>query len=328
MTVEELEREVMALSGAERSELFKRLERHALYDRRGSTVTVFSNDLTADGADNPIANVFHCLFPRVASEPDITIDIFSEIAKEAASVCHPVIEAFIRRWEFVIRNKHRFSPEVVRFAAQHLERIGHAMRSGAEERATPVKHVVTEHISKEEFYYLGEVVAALRDQRIKLRESWEDKSRILKTRLHGKSKALLRKEEERLEEEYNAPSAMRMSESLRLRGKASSLQRVAELHEQMINKVLDFLQSDLRPSSSKKEAWRNAYVAWRNGISATTAKEYLSQLRRDVAANKIDDLTRTVIQQDNGWRPTERVYCSEAFSVQLPWVEILKTDLR
>ena len=251
MTIQELEHEIMALSGRERAELLTRLERRALYDNRNAAMVVVSNDLSEEGAEKPVAEVYR--FQMGRQKPHQTIDIFAEIFQDATSVSKPLINAFIRRWELIVRNKHRFSDKFSRFAIRHLEHVGQVMAEGAKQRATPIEHVIAEDIHQDEFYYLNHVHDILRDRKIKRIKSWKTKCNLIEKRLREKSIEVLSEIERRYDDNLNSPLSSRLSESARFKAKASGLKEHRNHHHRVVDGILKFLSSDLCPSSNREE---------------------------------------------------------------------------
>jgi hypothetical protein len=336
MTVEELEREIMALSGAERAELLTRLERRALYDNRFACVLVESNDLRDEGREKPIARVFHFRFPRTTAEANETIDIFSEVANDPTFVTGNLMKTFIRRWDFIIRNKHRFSDHYCYLATHHLNRLGTVLVDTAKSGATPKEHVIAEGISEDEFYYLKQALVALRDPKIKraikraeekdTQEKGKVEHELVRKRLHGNSAEMLHDVEQRWDEDSNEADVSNDVKTARSKIKSSSLRDHQNHHGEVIEQVLNFLSSNLRPSSNREDAWRNAYIAWRVNASPSTVKTYLSTLRRATQNDELDDITKAIVNY--GRQPREENYCADMFLMQLPFTEILKFDLR
>lgn len=159
MTVDEIEKEIKALSANDRKDLFARLGVVDPINPLCGDVRI--DDWVGEDQLRPRSTI---IYPDGLEE---SIDIIASVESNPVSIGHPAILLAIKRWEHIVLYRHAQSrspvyqstkPDFVELAQMHLERVGSALLKGAKDRALPKEEALDVYIQKlgldTDYYYL------------------------------------------------------------------------------------------------------------------------------------------------------------------------------
>ncbi|MEJ7713733.1 MAG: hypothetical protein WKF84_28775 [Pyrinomonadaceae bacterium] len=278
MKVEELEREIMALTVSERGELLKRLEARAAHEHKAAGpypvghkafIEGVLEDLGSVGKKRPTFYRYPERDPNrppgvyliwSKESPGIGVDIFARIREDASNVADSVVLACIKRWEKIVQCKHVVPQDVYAVAKAHLVRVGAELVAGAENRQLPREVVEIAQIRQWELTYLRHAFTLLSDPSVKQQNEVAQR-RLVKADLDKK-----------------------------FDNKQDGIETIEYYHRRLVNQVVSFLKSAV-PRRHQWETWQNAYIKWRKGWQSTdTAKKTATQARKALRQAEKSDL--------------------------------------
>jgi hypothetical protein len=299
MTLDELEGEIRNLSNADFNRLARRLGLNPPGDLQWAQVEI------DDDHENPIAII------EYADGSKQRIDIFAAIRNNIMTVGNPIVLIAIHHWHEILRHrpaltfkdgwdeKDERSIAVRRWlysgrpekASKSLSKISKTIIDAAKERS----------VSKEDA-----LVALVQDDR------YDQKNTLLYEAFEWLRKDKTRNEDQRLKklEEF-------------LRKTWVSNQNIS------VERVMGFLRSEKGKRCIRPRGWdvmRNAFIAWRFGISQGAVVKYFSKARKRKNDGDNEINTRFFFPRFNTYQLSEIGQILLRYTVMLPDKAYLKVD--